>query len=296
MKLYIAIGIACFCFSCSGSDYETLTIRGSDTEVNVVLQLAEAFMEEDDSVSIGVTGGGSGTGIAALINKKTDIANSSRAFLPAELELARQRGVDARPIVFAIDALTFVCHEDLPVDALSLDQVREIYTGRIRNWSAIVGAACDLPISLYGRQGNSGTFAYIQNEVLQDEYSLEMKQMNGTSQILESLKTDPAGIGYVGIGYVLNKSGEVMDGVKIIPVFLPAENRTVDPSDTVTIINGSYPVIRPLYQYVDGVPTGKLKAFLEYELSTEGQALISKNGYFPITQVYKEHNAALLHE
>jgi phosphate transport system substrate-binding protein len=258
------------------------------------VRLAEEFMDNDPDVSIAVTGGGSGTGIAALINKKTDIANSSRELKPSELKLATERGVDVVPIIFAIDALSFVVNESLPIDSLSLLEFRKIFTGVIENWSELGGP--DVRISLYGRQSNSGTFTFIQEEILEGDYSPRMKQMNGTAQIIEGIKNDPAAIGYVGIGYIVNKEGEVSQGVKVLKVKEHEYSNAVDPLILSNIRDGTYPIVRPLFQYLDGSPTGKLKAFLEYELSETGQEIISDNGYFPISKKYVEHNKKYLNE
>ncbi|MGB0521324.1 MAG: PstS family phosphate ABC transporter substrate-binding protein [Flammeovirgaceae bacterium] len=274
------------------SSFETVVIRGSDTEVNLVLQLAEIYMESDPNVSIAVTGGGSGTGIASLINKKTDIANSSRAFKASELELAKSRGVDVIPLVFAVDALCFIVHESLAVDSLSLSQIRSIYMGHQQNWETFGGP--DQEISLYGRQGNSGTFTFIQQEILKADYSLKMKQMNGTAQIIESIKQDKAGIGYVGIGYLLSKEGELIDGVKVLSIKKDQQEDAINPLILTNIKQGIYPIIRPLYQYIDGTPSGKLKDFILFELSDEGQTIIGNNGYFPISQSYRQQNLSYL--
>ncbi len=281
-----------FLAACSTHQAESIVIRGSDTEVNLVLQLAETFMNRDPDVSIAVTGGGSGTGIAALINKKTDIANSSRAFEESELELAKEREVEVVPIIFAVDALTFIVNDELTVDALSIQEIRDIFTGKIANWSEVGGK--DLEISLYGRQGNSGTFTFIQQNILKADYSPNMKQMNGSSQIIEGIKNDPAGIGYVGIGYIVNKAGEVMNNVKPLAIKRAGEEQAVSPVITENVTDGSYPIVRPLYQYTDGRPTGKLKDFILFELGEEGQQIISENGYFPITRKHRQHNEKYL--
>ena len=266
--------------SCGPRDVETVVIRGSDTEVNLVLVLAEEYMNSNEQVSIAVTGGGSGTGIAALINKKTDIANSSREFSKAETDLAAARNVELRPITFAMDALCFITHESLGIQALNLAEIRKIFTGQATNWSEFGGP--DRKISLYGRQSNSGTFIYIQQEVLGSDYSRRMKQMNGTSQIIEGIRNDLGGIGYVGIGYVVDKAGNSMQGINILAIQGENQNQPVSPLNTENIINGTYPISRPLYQYIDGKPSGALKDFLMFELSKRGQEIISENGYFPI--------------
>ena len=278
--------------ACSNHSYETIVIRGSDTEVNMVLRLAETFMESDSSVSIAVTGGGSGTGIAALLNKKADIANSSRVFKPAETDLAQARKIEVIPIVFALDALTFVTHESLPLDSLSINQIQQIFTGDISNWKEIGGP--NLPISLYGRQSNSGTFTYVQQNILEADYSANMKQMNGTAQIIESLKKDPAGIGYVGIGYILEHEGEVREGINVLRIQGRGQPQAVSPLIASNITSGKYQIVRPLYQYLDGLPSEKLKEFLLFELGPEGQRLINEHGYFPITQTQRQQNLQYL--
>lgn len=282
--LFLLIAIS----SCKESDRKNIIIRGSDTEVNLVLQLSEEFMNTNENTSIAVTGGGSGTGIAALINKKTSIANSSRLFKKSELKLAKERGVEVTPIAFAIDALTFIVHKDLPIDTLSVAQIREIFTGKQTNWSAFDGP--DKKISLYGRQGNSGTFSFIQEQILKANYSMEMKQMNGTSQIIEGIKNDKEGIGYAGIGYVVKKDGSLIDGVKPLSIKGEGQTKAYSPVNFEDISNGNYSITRPLYQYVDGKPKGIIKDFILYELSENGQKMISENGYFPISEKYKKLN------
>lgn len=285
--------IVCFfLISCSNRKIESVVVRGSDTEVNLVLQLAETYMNAHDNVSVAVTGGGSGTGIASLLNKKTNIANSSRAFNDYELDLAKERDVDVRPFIFAVDALTFIANKNLNVDALSLDQIKDIYTGKFTNWSAVGGP--DMPISLYGRQGNSGTFVFIQENILKGDYSQNMKQMNGTSQIVEGIKNDPAGIGYVGVGYLINSEGNLIDGIKVINLITKAGNPAVSPLVKTNILDGTYPVVRPLYQYLDGKPTGSLRDFLLFETSPEGQKIISDFGYFQITDAHSKINITTL--
>lgn len=277
---------------CGSGDIETVVIRGSDTEVNLVLTLAETYMDRHENVSVAVTGGGSGTGIAALLNKRTDIANSSREFSDHELILAKERDVDVLPIVFALDALTFVTHEDLGIKELSIDQIRNIFTGRLRYWSELGGP--HLEISLYGRQSNSGTFSYIQQSILKEDYSSQMKQMNGSSQIIENIKNDKAGIGYVGIGYVVDNEGEATEGLTVLGIKETKNDEAISPLNTENITNGTYPIVRPLYQFLDGKPTGRLKDFLKFELSEEGQKIIMENGYFPVSGEYKEKNREIL--
>ena len=270
-----------------------IVIRGSDTEVNLVLELAESYMDMHQNVSIAVTGGGSGTGIASLINKKTDIANSSRSFKPSELALAENRQVKVVPLIFAVDAICIILNERSSLDSLSIQELRDIYSGKITNWSQLGGA--DLNISLYGRQGNSGTFIFIQRDILKGDYSPRMKQMNGTSQIVESIKNDVAGIGYAGVGYVTTQQGEVLKGIKVLSIRGDQQSIAISPLESNNILSGIYPIVRPLYQYVDGLPTGKVKEFIQFELSEQGQKIIASNGYFPISEKYRALNSQYLY-
>ena len=284
----LSLGIA----GCGGRHIENVVVRGSDTEVNLVLHLAETYMDSVPNVSIAVTGGGSGTGIASLINRKTDIANSSRPFLEAELKLAKERGVEVGPLVFAVDALAFIVHPQLPIDSLSVDEVRGLFTGEYPNWSRLGGP--DLTVNLYGRQSNSGTYIYVRNELLGADYSNRLKQMNGSSQIVESIRKDLSGVGYVGLGYVLQQDGTIMEGIKILSIRADEHSPAISPQLKTTITDGLYPVIRPLYQYVDGWPQGQKRAFIEFELSEAGQRIVAENGYFPVGEAYREKNNKLL--
>lgn len=255
--------------------------------------MAEIFMDRDPEVSIAVTGGGSGTGLAALINRKTDIANSSRDFSSYELRLAKEREIEVLDFIFARDALCFIVNKELELDSLSIEKISAIYKGQLKNWEE--AGAQNLPISLYGRQSNSGTFIYIRDSILRGDYSLGMKQMNGNAQIIEGVRNDPAGIGYVGIGYVVKEDGEVLEGLKILSLKISRNVAAISPNESENILNGSYPVIRPLFQFLDGKPDGKLKDFLLFEISEEGQKMIKYGGYFPIDDRQMKHNLKLLH-
>ncbi|MCS6930480.1 MAG: phosphate ABC transporter substrate-binding protein [Saprospiraceae bacterium] len=258
---------------------ESITIRGSDTEVNLVFQLAEAYMAQDSAVSISITGGGSGVGIAALLNGKTDVANSSRALTEKELALAHRRGISIVAHVFAADALVIIVHPSTGVDSLTLDQLSRIYAGDIQDWAEVGGRPGR--ISLYGRQSNSGTFVYFRERVVGRDFSPALKQMNGTAQIVESVMRDPRGIGYVGLGYVAKADGTVRSGVRIVRLKADARQPASSPLDQEALRTGRYPLVRPLYQFTDGYPKGKLKAFLEFEASHKGEQIILANGYLP---------------
>ena len=273
------------------ADSRSIQIKGSDTEVNLVQMLAEVYMEKTPEISLAVTGGGSGVGIAALINKQTDIANSSRAMKDEEIKQAQEKGIDPIAIVFALDGLALIAHQSLPVDRLTLDEVAKIFKGEITNWKGLDGP--DLTISLYGRQSNSGTYVYFRDKVLKGDYAPQARRMNGNAQIVEAVKTDKAGIGYVGIGYVVDDKGQVASGIKVLNIAVGANSPAVTPLKPENVKSGLYPLTRPLYQYTDGKPKQKLLEFIRFELSQEGQELVTKEGYYPVTPEYMEHNRKL---
>lgn len=283
-----ALLLLCLLTACGPSGVEKISVKGSDTEVNLVLQLAETYMNKHELVSIAVTGGGSGAGISALINGKTDIANSSRAMSSEELKMARENGHTPTPVIFALDAIALITHPSLGIDSLSIEQIGDIFRGDITNWKAVGGP--DRSISLYGRQSNSGTFIYFRNEVVADDYSSNMMQMNGTAQIIESIKSDKSAIGYVGVGYLIGKSGKPTTDVWALQIYNDVFT-ACSPYELERVRYGDYILTRPLIQYVDGEPEGELKKFLQFELSDSGQQIIGTNGYIPIGQKERNFNS-----
>ncbi|MDD5422361.1 MAG: PstS family phosphate ABC transporter substrate-binding protein [Candidatus Omnitrophota bacterium] len=258
-------------------------IKGSDTLINMVQKLAEVYMDKKPGTGIAVTGGGSGTGIAALINKNCDIANASRQIKASEVEQANKKGVDPKRIVVAIDALSIIVSARNPVDGLTVDQIGKIYRGEIKNWSEVGGN--DLPVALYGRQSNSGTYDFMKENVMFGEYSPNLKSMNGNAQIAEALKQDASGIGYVGVGYAREATG-----IKVLKVATKVGATYYDPFNMADVKSGRYPITRPLNQYINNTPKGLTKSFLEFELSAEGQAIVEKEGFFAIPDEYQTYN------
>lgn len=289
--LFFSILIAASC-SDAPEGVENILIKGSDTEVNLALSLAETYMKKDSMVSIAVTGGGSGAGIASLLNGKTDIANSSRPLKQEEYAIAEERGIDPTPTVFAMDALAIVVNDQLAVDSVTVDEVGAIYRGEITNWSEVGGP--DRDISLYGRQSNSGTFVYFRDSILVGEYSSDLKQMNGTAQMVEAIKTDEAGVGYVGVGYVVEKDGSTTSNIKVLNIKAEETSAAAAPTKIENVTSGLYPIVRPLFQYTDGKPTGKLRDFMLFGLSDEGQKIVEKNGYYPVSKKYFAQNEKVL--
>ncbi len=266
-----------------------IQIKGSDTEVNLVQRLAENFMKKNPAYSLAVTGGGSGVGIAAIINKTTDLANASRPMKPNEIANAKANGVDPIGVVFAVDGLSVIINGKNTAKSLTVDQIGQIYRGDLTNWKQVGGP--DLPITLYGRQPNSGTFVFFREAVVRGDYANKMNQMNGNAQILEAVKKDAGGIGYVGIGYATGGTGKVVPGIHVLEVAKDSRSKAFSPLKLENIIKGEYPISRPLYQYFDSHNRAKVEAFIKYELSPEGVAIIHKDGFYPLTDQWKKYNA-----
>jgi phosphate transport system substrate-binding protein len=265
-----------------------IQVKGSDSEVNLVQRLAEVFLQKNPGANISVTGGGSGTGIAALINKQTDIANSSRELSPKEEEAAKRAGVNPFRVAFATDAVSVILHPENAVSKLTIDQLGKIFKGEIGNWKEVGGP--DLKISLYGRQSNSGTYVFFRECVLKGDYSQHMKSMNGNAQIVEGVQRDKAGVGYAAVGYVVGEKGEVKPGIKILNVAKDEKSEAFSPAKMENVMSGKYPISRPLNQYLNGKPTGKLLEFMKFQIGPEGQEIVKRQGFFPVSANWMEFN------
>ncbi|AZR74466.1 phosphate-binding protein [Anoxybacter fermentans] len=265
-----------------------LQIKGSDTIVNLAQILAEHYMKKRPEVAVAVTGGGSGVGIAALINGKIDIANASRAIKDKEIKQAKERDIEPVPFVIGMDGVSFIVNENNPVKELSLEQLGAIYRGEITNWKDVGGK--DQKIVLYGRQSNSGTYAFVQEFVLNGDYSQNMMRMNGNAQIVEAVKADEAGIGYVGVGYIKDENGNKIPGLNILSVKKDENSPAYNPLDTEAVKAGNYPIVRPLYEYTNGTPQGIVRDWIEFVLSEEGQKIVESEGFFGVPVNYAVQN------
>ncbi|MHC1595485.1 MAG: PstS family phosphate ABC transporter substrate-binding protein [Candidatus Syntropharchaeales archaeon] len=267
----------------NASTPDTLDIKGSDTLVQLVSNMAEAYMLDHPSVEISVTGGGSGTGIASLINNEVDIADSSRPIRSREIESAASRGVEVWEFVIARDGLTIIVNPSNPLDRLTLDEVGAIYRGEITNWKEVGGE--DREITLYGRQSTSGTYEFMRERVLKADYSPNMLNMEGNKAIVDGVKNDLSGIGYIGIGYLT-------DEIKALKLAEDDRSKYVSPLDENLIEDGTYPLTRPLYQYTNGMPEVNTLpySFLRFELSDEGLEIVRNAGYYPPNPEDKMNN------
>ena len=267
----------------ASGEEKILQIRGSDTIVNLVQKMVEVYLQKNPGKNMAVTGGGSGNGLAGLRNRTVDIADSSREIKQKEIIDMKGMGVNPVGIVIAKDCITIVVNENNKVSSLTIEQLGSIYRGEAANWKDVGGA--DMAITLYGRQSNSGTFEVFRKDVLGGEYSDNMKRMNGNSQIVESVASDESGIGFVGIGYAQNNPR-----LKVISIARKSGEEYVDPNNRGDVDSGKYPLVRPLYQYTDGVPSGAIRDFIEFELSPEGQKIVDDMGFIPVSKDYEEEN------
>jgi len=250
-----------------------ITVKGSDTMVILGQRWAESYMNSHPGSVIQVTGGGSGTGIAALINGTTDICQASRPMKDDEKRKLRDRyQTMGTEIPVAKDGLSIYVHESNPVKDLSIAQLRQIYTGQVTSWKALGGA--DAPIILYGRENNSGTYVYFKDNVLLGaDYSARVQTLPGTAAVVNAVGRDPNGIGYGGAAYAR--------GVRECAVKKDAGSPAITPN-AATVQDGSYPITRLLYFYTRTKPAGPVKQFVDWVLSAEGQKLASQVGYFPV--------------
>jgi phosphate transport system substrate-binding protein len=250
-----------------------ITVKGSDTMVILAQRWAESYMNGHPGSIVQVTGGGSGTGIAALINGTTDICTASRPMKEDEKRKLRDRFQSmGTEIAVAKDGLSIYLNEQNPVKQLSFAQLRDIYTGTITSWKQVGGN--DALIVPYGRENSSGTYVYFKDNVLLGrDYSPRCQTLPGTAAVVNAVARDPNGIGYGGAAYA--------KGVKDCAVSKDEKSPAVLPG-AATVKDGSYPVTRDLFFYTRIKPAGDTKKFIDWVLSAEGQALATKVGYFPV--------------
>lgn len=265
-----------FLGACSPEN-NTIKIKGSDTEVNLAVQLAESFHQTNSTVFVSISGGGSGLGIASLLNNTTDIANSSRSIKNQEIKLFQQKHIPVDSFIFAQDAIAFVVATDLAIDSISTENLANVLSGKVKNWKPFIGK--NMPINIYGRQSNSGTHDFVKQR-LRIEFTPYAKQMNGNAQILEAIKTDNSGIGYVGAGYVTHGN----KGIKVLTVYDKTNPKAVSPLDAPMIAAGKYYFQRPLFQYYKSASYDKIKPFLDFEKGFIGQKIIQASGYYPVVK------------
>ena len=271
IKIFILTALFA-CFSFSFYIPKRITVKGSDTMVILSQKWAEVFMKKNPGISIQVTGGGSGVGIAALINGSTIIANSSRPISQEEIEKVKAKyNNNSIQIACAKDGLSVFLNKGNPVNELTIAQLGDIFSGEITNWKQVGGT--DAKIQLYGRESSSGTFEFFKDHVVKTDFARSCQTLPGTAAIVNAIKKDKYGIGYGGAAYA--------EGVKDCKVKIDARSKGVLPS-AATIKNRTYPISRYLFMYLKEKPTGDTKKFVDWILSAEGQSVIVEVGYYPL--------------
>lgn len=281
-KIYAVLIILAFLGSAyAAKDKNSIQIKGSDTMVNLVQAWAEKYMEENPKEFVAVTGGGSGTGLSSLISGTCDIAMSSRNIKEKEISLARQKGVDPYEIKVALDGLAVVVNPKNPVSKLTMEQLAQIFTGRISNWKEVGGD--DKKIVILSREVNSGTHVYFKEHVLRkgdpnskEEFAPTALMLPSSQAIADEVANNPAAIGYYGMGYISTRQK---------PIFVAKDEKSEYESPTIeNVVNGRYPISRPLFLYTNGKPQGVVKKFVDYALSKEGQEIVLKTDFVPVNK------------
>jgi phosphate transport system substrate-binding protein len=289
--VFLAAALAAAVLACSGGharqrghgasasgEGETLSIKGSDTMVVLAQRWAEGFSTRRPGTTIQVSGGGSGTGLSALVGGTTDLATASRAIRDRERDALREgRGLEAHETRVALDAIAIYVHRDNPIGPLSMAQLARIFRGHVTRWSELGGP--DRPIVLYSRENNSGTYAFFKEHVLEGfDFAAAAQTLPGTAAVIHAVSRDPNGIGYGGIGYG--------HGVRTVPI-LGEDGTPIDASlDHAT--TGRYPLARALYVYSAGTPRGASAELLAWITGPEGQALVAQTGFYPLPETRTE--------
>lgn len=280
---YLGFALRCFAVSalvlalaCGGKkklDGGTLTVKGSDTMVNLASAWAEAYMKAHPDAVVSVDGGGSGTGIAALLNGTVEIASASRNVKQKELELAKEKGIVLVEHTVARDAISVVVNPANPVSELTMAQLAKIYTGEYTSWSQVGGP--NEKITVCSRENTSGTYAFFQEHVLQNkDYAKTALLLPANTSIVDEVASNSWAIGYIGLGYLVGAENKV----KALGIKADASSPAVMPSEQ-TAKSGEYSIARALYLYTVGEPQGLAKSFIEFVSSEEGQKIVVETGF-----------------
>ncbi|MDR2709722.1 MAG: phosphate ABC transporter substrate-binding protein [Elusimicrobiota bacterium] len=280
-KLLILFSVCIFLIGCSPQKENAagIQIKGSDTIVNLVQVWVENFVAQNPGISIGITGGGSGTGFAALINSTCDIAMSSRKIEAIELEAAQKKNLEIQEFIIGYDGLVILVNINNPVSELTMAQIRDIFMGNVVNWRQVGGD--DLEIVVLSRESNSGTHMFFKENVLrmgnpnlQDEFSDDVLLMPSSQAIYDEVSQNPHAVGYVGMGFSSSK-------VKVLRVAKAAAGPYIQ-ADVNTILSGKYPISRPLFLYTKADPQGLVKSFIDFALSPDGQQIVVETDFVPL--------------
>ncbi len=263
----------------AGGQNNSLQVKGSDTMVNLGQAWAEKYMEENSAEFIAVTGGGSGTGIASLISGTCDIAMSSRTIKQKEIDQAKAKGINPNEIKAALDGIAVVVNPKNTVDKLTLEQLAGIFSGKITNWKEVGGI--DEKIVILSREVNSGTHVYFKEHVLRkndpaakEEFSPGALMLSSSQAIADEVSGNISAVGYYGMGYISAKQ-------KAVAIAKDEKAAYITPTID-NVVNGAYPISRPLFIYTNGQPQGLVKKFVDFILSPEGQEIVLKTDFVPV--------------
>jgi len=277
VPLLTAAGLA---FTASAGNTSTITVKGSDTLVVQAQKWAETYMSKNNSVKIQVTGGGTGTGFAALQNQTTDLCNASRKIRAAEItECIKTFGKRPTEYKVCLDGLSVYVNKENPVKELTMEQLLLIFTGKTKNWKVVGGS--DAPITLYSRENSSGTYEFFKENVLQGrDFASRAQTMPGTAAVLEAVAKDKNGIGYGGAAYGA--------GAKHLAIKKDDRSPAIEPNEE-TVVKGTYPIWRYLYVYVNPeIDKGEIANYLAWIRSDDGQKVVKEVGYFPLPKYLRE--------
>lgn len=281
LGLVVCLVACCGCRQTKGpaAKAAAITIKGSDTMINLGQAWAETYRAVAPKTRVMVQGGGSGTGITALIEGNTDIAQTSRAFKDEEIAAAKAKGVTPQEIIVGWDGIAVVVHPKNPVQSLTTAQLSDIYTGKITDWQQVGGAPG--PIVLLTREVNSGTYVFFKEHIVQRgdskspaDYAKSALMLNSSQALYEEVANNPKAIGYLGLGYVKDK-------VRAVPVADAAQSKAIVPT-VATVQDKSYPISRPLYYYTNGAPQGEVRAYIDFITGPDGQRVVSAQDFVPI--------------
>ena len=279
--LLVLIAVMFVTSAFASKDKNSIQVKGSDTMVNLGQAWAEKYMEKNTGDFVAVTGGGSGIGLSSLISGSCDIAMSSRNIKEKEIGLAKQKGINPNEIKVALDGLAVVVNPGNPISKLTLAQLADIFTGRVTNWNEIGGK--DEKIVILSREVNSGTHVYFKEHVLRkndpnskEEFTPRALMLSSSQAIADEVAGNPAAIGYYGMGYISKKQK---------PVNIAKDEKSEYEAPSIeNVINGKYPISRPLFLYSNGTPEGLVKKFVDFTLSKEGQDIVLATDFVPVNK------------
>ncbi len=264
-----------------------IVIKGSDSEFNLIIFLSGEYKKAYPDAVFDITGGGSAKGVQALLKNETHIANASRALTDEEISEAEANKIDTRSFIIAGDAVAIITHRQVGVDSLSLDQLKGIFRGDIKNWKEVGGV--DLPIVIYGRDENSGTYHYMLRRLFLDQFPTNVSKFAHNYQIIEKVESEKGAVGYVSSGAIIDRNGKPY--TRIWPINISIEGgRACSPFDIQSIKYGEYPLTRALYQYVRKDVDSKILDFIKFELAPQQQLALEKHGYFPVSPIQEVIN------